>query len=63
MVWRLVTAACNDAAVNTDLTMVDILELENQLCEVTEDLSQLKSKCKKLQFRIENISDDEYGFK
>ena len=32
-----VTAACNDAAVNTDLTMANILELENQLCEVKED--------------------------
>ena len=39
------TAVCNDAAVNTDFTMSDILELENQLCEVTEDLSPLKSKC------------------
>ena len=45
-----VTAACNDAAVNADLTVANILELENQLCEVKEDLLQLKSKCDKLQF-------------
>ena len=51
--------ACNDAAENTDLTMADILELENQLCEVKEELSQLKSKCNKLQFRIESISNDD----
>ena len=58
-----VTAACNDAAVNTDLTMADFLELENQLCEMKEDLSQLKSKCHKLQFRNEDISDDDNKIK
>ena len=58
-----ITAACKDAAVNTDLTMADILQLENQLCELKEDLSQLKSKCDRLQFIIENVSDDDNKIK
>ena len=49
----------SDAAVNTDLTMVDIEEIESQLREVKEELLQVKSEVKKQQFRVENISDDD----
>ena len=48
-----------DAAMNTDLTMDDINELEKQLNEVKKDLKQVKDESEMQLFRVENTGSDD----